>query len=102
MSRRVIFTPDARSEFDDARDDYEAARPGVGKAFQAAVRDAVRRIQRAPLTPGIVRLPDVRRVLVRGFPYILLYRLTANGIRIISVFHTSRDPAIWQQRADDE
>ena len=102
MSRRVIFTPDARSEFDDARDHYEAARKGLGKRFQTAVRDALRRIQRSPMAPGIVRPPDVRRVLVSGFPYIILYRVTANGIRIIAVFHTSRDPAIWAERADDD
>jgi len=25
-----------------------------------------------------------------------------NTVRVISVFHTSRDPAVWQARADEE
>jgi hypothetical protein len=27
--------------------------------------------------------------------------MTVNEIRVIAVFHTSRDPGVWQRRADD-
>jgi len=42
---------------------------------------------------------DIRRAVVRGFPYCVYYREEPALIRVISVFHTSRDPKIWQSRA---
>jgi plasmid stabilization system protein ParE len=102
MSRPLALTPDARAEFDDAHAWYEAQRKGLGKRFRAAVRDCFRQIRRAPASSQIVRPPDVRRAFVRGFPYVVTYRVAANGIRVISVFHTSRDPGRWQQRADED
>jgi hypothetical protein len=32
----------------------------------------------------------------------IFFRVYADRIRVISVFHASRDPAIWQGRADEE
>jgi hypothetical protein len=36
---------------------------------------------------------------VRGFPYCVYYREESSLVRVLSVFHTSRDPSIWQSRA---
>jgi len=48
---------------------------------------------------GIVHY-DVRKAVVTRFPYIVLYREEAGEVLVISVFHTSRDPAVWQARLD--
>jgi hypothetical protein len=32
------------------------------------------------------------------FPYIVLYREDQGELVVVSVFHTSRDPADWQSR----
>jgi plasmid stabilization system protein ParE len=59
-------------------------------------------IQRFPTSKSVVRPPDVRRAIVQGFPYIIVYRVTAQSIRVVSVFHTSRDPSAWQAAAEDD
>ena len=41
---------------------------------------------------------DVRRAVVHKMPYIVLYVPEPNRVVVISVFHTSRDPSIWQGR----
>ncbi len=41
---------------------------------------------------------DVRKAVVRRFPYVVLYREDAAEVVVIAVFHTSRDPSIWQAR----
>ena len=41
---------------------------------------------------------SVRRAVVQNFPYCVYYREEATCVRVISVFHTSRNPAIWQAR----
>ncbi len=41
---------------------------------------------------------EVRKAAVKRFPYVVLYREDAGEIVVIAVFHTARDPAIWQAR----
>lgn len=35
-----------------------------------------------------------------GFPYIVVYCITADHVIVIAVSHTSRDSEIWQSRID--
>jgi len=101
MPLRLIFRRDARTEFRQAVRYYEQARVGLGEQFRSAVQTTLDRIIQMPerFTPVHA---DVRRALVPHFPYAVFFRAYADRIRVISVFHTSRDPAVWQQRADEE
>lgn len=94
---RVRLIPDARAEFDSAGDYYEAQRRGLGKDFVAKVRAVFQRIRANPRLHAVV-YRDVRKALVEQFPYIVLYREVGNEVIVVSVFHTSRDPAVWQSR----
>ena len=42
---------------------------------------------------------DVRKAIVARFPYCVFYREEPSCVRVLAVFHTSRDPSIWQSRA---
>jgi plasmid stabilization system protein ParE len=101
MRLPVVLEPEARAEYDDPHARYRRARKGLAPRFRKAVRDCLARLRRAPSIHQVVYPPDIRRALVFGFPYIIFYRATAAEIRVISVFHPSRDPGIWQRRADD-
>jgi toxin ParE1/3/4 len=37
------------------------------------------------------RLRTARELVIPGLPYVLLYRMTRDGISVLAVFHTSRD-----------
>jgi plasmid stabilization system protein ParE len=41
---------------------------------------------------------QVRRVLVRGFPYVLLYVVSGQEVNVFACFHCSRNPQHWQSR----
>jgi hypothetical protein len=41
---------------------------------------------------------EVRRVLVRRFPYGVLYSEDAEGILVVAVMHLHRDPEYWKDR----
>jgi plasmid stabilization system protein ParE len=42
---------------------------------------------------------NVRRALLRRFPYALMFVIEADEtLTIIACFHGSRDPALWQKR----
>lgn len=69
---RVVLDPLAKREFDEARDHYNQQQPGLGAEFQEAVKDSLRRLREWPES-GAVELQDVRRAVLRRFPYKLLY-----------------------------
>ena len=93
----VIFTPRARAELIDAQDWYENEAPGLGRRFRAAVDAVVQRISAARQFPVIHK--NVRRALLRRFPYALMFVIEADEtLTVIACFHGSRDPAHWQRR----
>lgn len=101
MKFSLVFEPEAKDEFDEAHDYYERAQKGLGKKFRLAVRESPGRIIRTPLSRGVIYPPDVRRVLVSKYPYAVMYRVKSNNqIRVVAVCHSSRNPLIWQKRAD--
>jgi plasmid stabilization system protein ParE len=97
MSLPIRLLPEARAEFDAATDWYELQRPGLGVDFVARVREVLRRIAANPRLHGVV-YQDVRKAVVTRFPYIVLYREEPGEVVVVSVFHTSRDPSVWQSR----
>ena len=98
MSLPIIFRPEARAEFDEAYDWYEGQRSGLGEAFAEQVQRVLDRLAVMPRIHAAV-LGDVRKGVVTRFPYCVYYREEAGCVRVLSVFHTSRDPRIWQSRA---
>lgn len=97
MSLPVVLRDEAEAEFDAAFDYYEAQQPGLGVDFVARVHKVFERIAANPQMHGVV-LADIRKAVVTRFPFCVFYRADANQVEVISVFHTSRDPSIWQDR----
>ncbi|HKB36648.1 MAG TPA: type II toxin-antitoxin system RelE/ParE family toxin [Gemmataceae bacterium] len=97
MSLPIVFRRVARAEFDDAADWYEQRRAGLGAAFVAAVQDVLDQIADQPQSHAVV-LGDVREAMVSGFPYCVYYREEPGQVLVLAVFHTARDPSIWQGR----
>jgi len=54
-------------------------------------------IGRSPFACAKVR-GEARRKVVHRFPYFLIYLAEPAHIEVVAVFHTSRDPATWQER----
>jgi plasmid stabilization system protein ParE len=97
MSLPVRLSAEAEAEYDDAGDWYERRHPGKGAVFTQAVQDVLDLVSAHPRMHAVV-FKDVRKAVVTGFPYVVYYREEAGGLVVISVFHTSRDPADWQSR----
>jgi plasmid stabilization system protein ParE len=58
---------------------------------------ALLRISALPLSYRLV-LRDARRALVRRFPYVVVFRITRDQIRVLAVVHQHRDPAVLKRR----
>ena len=76
---------------------YEERAKGLGLAFLNEVEHAVTSILEHP-NAGTVVGPDVRRRLVRRFPYGVLYRIESEGIVVVAIMHLKRKPGYWKRR----
>jgi toxin ParE1/3/4 len=95
----VVFSPEARQEFEEAERYYERQVPGLGARFRSEVRSALPRIRAWPLSCPSER-GDIRRLTMSRFPYKLLYSVEADHIYIIAVAHHHREPTYWVGRTD--
>jgi plasmid stabilization system protein ParE len=100
MTPRFVFRLEARDELLEAQDWYERRAAGLGTAFARTVEAAVESLQRAPRQYPVVHR-DIRRVLLRRFPYAIFYRADEDEIIVLAVFHLAGDPERWQSRARD-
>ena len=95
MTLPVVLREEAQAEFDEAFDWYESQRPGLGVDFAARVQSVFDRLGTNPLIHQVV-FADVRKAVVARFPYCAFYRPEPSRVQVLAVFHTRRDPAIWQ------
>ena len=91
MSLPVILRPIARLELDEAMGWYERQKPGLGLELKDAVDQMLARIAESPGRFRPVR-GEVRRALLRRFPYAIHFLPEPNAIVVLAVFHTKRDP----------
>lgn len=98
MSLPVVLRDEAQAEFDESFDWYDARRIGLGAEFVAEVQRVFDRVVANPLLHPVA-LADVRKAVVRRFPFVVYYRPHADRVEVLAVFHTSRDPQDWQRRA---
>jgi plasmid stabilization system protein ParE len=97
MRLPVVLRDEAQAEFDEAFDYYEGKRPGLGIDFAARVQDVFDRIGANPQMHAAV-FADVRKAVVARFPYLVFYRAEPARVEVLAVFHSRRDPSIWQGR----
>ncbi|WP_367184955.1 type II toxin-antitoxin system RelE/ParE family toxin [uncultured Bradyrhizobium sp.] len=94
---KLLFTQAARADLVDAVTWYGTHAPHVVPQFRDALRAALARIAEHPKQfPPAYK--DTCRALLRRFPYIIVFRELQDTIYVVAVFHTSRDPLIWQSR----
>jgi len=91
------FHPDAETELFEAIQYCEDLEPGLGLSLAVEVSSAVQRIIAYPHA-WMVLEGDVRRALVRRFPYGVLYSDEGDGILIIALMHLHRAPSYWKSR----
>ncbi|HYH63370.1 MAG TPA: type II toxin-antitoxin system RelE/ParE family toxin [Urbifossiella sp.] len=97
MNLPIVLRRAAQAEFDEAADWYDRRQTGRGGKFTTAVAKALATIAATPEAFSEV-FEDVREAPVARYPFAVYYRLGATHITVVAVFHTSRDPSVWQSR----
>jgi plasmid stabilization system protein ParE len=94
----VVFDPLAAREYEEAFDYYEAQEPGLGDAFRSAVWEVLTIVERYAEIGEEVR-PGIRRILVRRFPYKVIYAPLEETLYVLAVAHGHREPDYWIDRS---
>lgn len=91
------FHPDAEVEFTEAIEYYEEKESGLGYDFAVEVYSTIERTMAFPKAWPVIE-EDIRRSLIRRFPYGILYSEEKEGIYIMAVMHLHRNPEYWKHR----
>lgn len=77
---------------------YETAQRGLGEKFTLAVEKAVSLVLAFP-DVGSLCASGTRRVIIKDFPFWLVYKSSFSGdIIIFAIAHQSRRPGFWINR----
>jgi len=97
MKYELAIRKAAEDDLAQVRDWYDAQRPGLGSEFLIEVDAACARMVESPLAyPTMHR--DVRRVLVRRFPYKLWFRIVNDTVVVLACTHAARGPTYTNRR----
>lgn len=92
------YHPAVAKELKEIQDFYEERVAGLGREF---INEFERQVLRIAATPGrwMIVKADVRRCLMKRFPYIIYFRQPSpDRIRITVVKHQRRHPQYGQDR----
>lgn len=95
--KRVAFHLEAEAELVAAAKFYEVRSPGLGFELIAEITQATHALAAYPRV-GRRFSRRLRRVLVRRFPFSLLYRIESDEVLIVAVAHVRRRPGFWRRR----
>ena len=98
MSLPVILRHEAEVDIQEARDQLEAVRVGLGNQVLARVREVLARIEKMPELHGKA-WEGVRAARLKQFRYIVYFIVLENRIEVLAVLQGARDPSAWQSRA---
>jgi len=93
------FHPDALEEYQESAQYYVSINPLVARRFVDEIEAAIRQMCKHPKAYTIIE-DDIRRCLVKKFPFGLYFSLEADYLLIVAVMHLSRMPEYWKERIE--
>ncbi|MBK9266430.1 MAG: type II toxin-antitoxin system RelE/ParE family toxin [Polyangiaceae bacterium] len=99
--KNLSFDREALAELTDAAEWYDRQRKGLGAQFLHEVDAALTHVRERPLLfPRLMICSEVelRRAVVKRFPYAVVFVLLGTEARILAVAHTKRREGYWLGR----
>ena len=93
----INIIDEASAELNDAFEYYEYEQKNLGYKFISRFRDALELIKFFPNGWHLLS-EKVRRCLIKGFPYGIIYQIREEEILIVAVANLHRKPNYWVDR----
>lgn len=94
---RVTLLRAAQADIRTGARFYEGQARGLGTEFVAEVDRSLARLREYPEIGAPLRR-GARKLLVRRFPYLVIYRVELEGVLVLAVGHQRRHPDFWLER----
>jgi hypothetical protein len=99
MARPNLYHPNFASDLKVATDYYDGISIDLGNRFRTSVRDRIRQINGTPELYGRINA-RFRGVLVKQFPYVVLYDDRPKMIVFVGIQHAASDQEGWFKETD--
>ena len=96
MKRTLIVRRRAEAQAFRARDWYESQLAGLGRRFVDELGTSIQNAHEHPHQYQVVHR-DIRRVLLRRFPYGVFFVAEPTRVVILAVLHQYEDPMKWDR-----
>lgn len=90
MSYEVQVRRAAELDIAEAQVWYETQQTGLGTEFRSEISQVIDRLAATPLIYQFVHR-DIRRAIVRRFPYLVWYRVAAETVIVLACTYAGRD-----------
>ena len=93
----VEVSDEAEIDFEKSYGYYFEENPKVAEAFFRRINVSFKDITQNPFTFPVA-YKNVRKCVVKKFPFVIYYQIVNSIIKVIAIFHTSRNPEKWNER----
>jgi plasmid stabilization system protein ParE len=88
---QLIFKPRAIKMAKEAYEWYEERQLGLGELFLLELESCYDKIGAWPAAYAAIK-KDFRHIVLKTFPYVVIFKIIQDDVVIYAVFHTSRSP----------
>jgi len=97
VNPELAFHPAAAEELLEAEEWYAERSLTAANTFAREAATGIERIREAPERwPAYIH--GTRRIVLRRFPFTIIYRVGGEQIQILAVAHQKRRPGYWRDR----
>ncbi|MFV0592811.1 MAG: type II toxin-antitoxin system RelE/ParE family toxin [Draconibacterium sp.] len=93
----IELSNEAEVDLDKSYEFYLEESHKVAGAFLKQINLGFKNIKQNPKSFPIAH-KDVRKYVIQKFPFVIYYRIIDTSLQVVAIFHTSRNPEIWNDR----
>jgi plasmid stabilization system protein ParE len=94
---KLIINPFAEQDILEARSWYNEQQEDLDNELLHEIKRTIKIVQSNPYQFPIIKW-DIRRAILKRFPYSIFFIVSPPIINVFALFHNSRNPKIWKSR----
>ncbi len=94
---KIELSDEAEVDLDKSYEYYANENEDLADNFYRYIANSIEEIRKNPnLYPDIHK--NIRKFVIKKFPFVIYYKINDVVVEVVAIFHTSRNPEIWQER----
>jgi len=94
---KIDLSDEAEKDFEESYNYYLDQNEKVADKFYNEVNKSLDAISTNP-DIYVLFFKDIKKYVLKKFPFIIYYQFKDLVVKVIAIFHTSRNPEIWKKR----